>query len=146
MSLNSAEAEWLLCFGKGDAELSARIEQRVKALLESGKLSRSEVHRVAKLDLSAIAGQLAIPDSQLEKLRRLCQLWDVDVVLTHISSHRPFLGPVIVFGKKLLLPILKLLLKDTLRQQRDFNAAALALLAELCTEGGKSKNTDKSAS
>ena len=135
-------AEWILVQGQRDTELSSKIERSVCALLESGQLSKSEVERVRKLDLAAVSGQLNIPDSQLEKLRRLCQVWDVDVRLTHLSSHRRYIGPLIVFFKRATLPVLRLLLKDTLRQQRDFNAAALALLSELCANQSKKDKSE----
>ncbi len=50
------------------------------------------------------------------------------------TSHRKYAGPVIVAAKKLIYPILRAFFKDTLHQQRSFNAGSIALMAELSEE------------
>ena len=72
----------------------------------------------------------SINESFLDKTRTACQLWDVDLRSQHITSHRKFVGPVIVYAKKLIAPVIKFFLKDFIRQQKDFNAAILALVIE----------------
>ena len=79
-------------------------------------------------------GSLKLSKKRLEKLRRLCQLWEVNLKPAEITSHRKVIGPLIVAVKKLVYPILKVLLKETIKQQRDFNAAAVALIADLANE------------
>jgi hypothetical protein len=44
-------------------------------------------------------------------------------------SHRPVIGPVIVFIKRLSWRILRVLLKDTIESQQMFNRKAVRLLA-----------------
>ncbi|MCB0353122.1 MAG: hypothetical protein KDD64_06335, partial [Bdellovibrionales bacterium] len=76
-----------------------------------------------------------VSDEVLEKLRRLCQLWNVRLLPQEkITSHRPLIGPVIVAVKKAIFPIVRYILKDVLHQQRSFNAAAIQLLAEIASD------------
>ena len=90
---------------------------------------------VLAAELDAVHDRKADPDDpSLDKLRRLCQLWDVDLRCSGITSHRPVLGPFIVAMKKLFYPFLRVFLKDALQQQRDFNAAAVSLLADLASK------------
>lgn len=140
---NANTDAWVQALGVPAQDLCLDLEQVLKTKLTSGKLSSSEIGRVTKLDLSVSNAELNLPDQQLEKLRRMCQIWDVDIRLTHLSSHRPWLGPLIVMAKKLVLPFLKLFLRDTLRQQRDFNAASLALMVDLCAERSRSPNVNQ---
>ena len=68
----------------------------------------------------------------IDKFRVACGRWKVDLKPPQaISSHRPIIGPVIVFAKKMIYPILRNLLRDYTREQKEFNAATLAILAEL---------------
>ena len=89
-----------------------------------------------------VKGVLQVSNDQLEKLRRLCQVWDVDIRPGEITSHRPIIGRVIVAGKKLLFPVIRALLKNYLSQQREFNAAAISLLADLCSRNSASRRID----
>jgi len=111
-------------------ELQAIRDKRI----ESGDYSIENIRYVSKLSLSACSGELSISDQKLEKLRRLCQLWDVKLRPREISSHRKLVGPVIVAVKRAIYPVLKFFLKDMLHQQREFNAATIRLLAEIARD------------
>ncbi len=85
--------------------------------------------------LEALTFELTLNSSEiseqfLDKLRTACQLWDVDLRNQQITSHRKLIGPVIVSMKKVIAPVIKFFLKDFIRQQKDFNAAILALMIE----------------
>jgi hypothetical protein len=125
---------WLKVAGKPADALAAELELLVRKKIESGKFRSEDVEYIERINRQLVKGTLALSDSKLEKLRRLCQLWEIEVKSGEISSHRKVVGPFIVAFKKVLFPIVKVLLKDTLRQQRDFNAAAIALLTELSQE------------
>lgn len=124
-------AAWVVWQGQNDAQLSNELEQLVAERKREGLYHSDEVARIQKLSLALTDGSLDVSEETLEKLRRLCQLWDIDLRPFGISSHRKVLGPIIVLAKRIVTPILRLFLKDMIRQQRDFNAAAIALLAEL---------------
>jgi len=128
--MNGARS-WLQVCGDEDADLAGRLTELVQKKIAGGEFSVDEMRRVQQLDMSPVREDLNVPVETLEKLRRLCQLWDVDLRARRISSHRRILGPVIVALKKLAYPVLRVFLRDFIRQQRDFNAACISLLAEL---------------
>ena len=86
--------------------LSARRAERIAA----GGYSADDAAYIAKMQLALCPEGLETSDARLEKLRRLCQLWDVDLRIRGIASHRRFIGPVIVAAKKLIYPMLRVLL------------------------------------
>ena len=129
------EPTWLSVAGEAAPDIARELSEAVEQKIAQGKYRREDVEYIGRIKRQLVDGTLDVSESKLEKLRRLCQLWEVDIKPSEISSHRPFIGPVIVAFKKLLFPILRVLLKDTLRQQRDFNSAAISLLTELCQKG-----------
>jgi hypothetical protein len=128
------QESWLNIRGKDAPDIAEALEQSVNAKVAAGKFRREDIEYIARIDRQLVKGTLDVSDSRLEKLRRLCQLWEVDLKAGEITSHRRIIGPFIVAFKKLLLPMVRVLFKDTLRQQRDFNAATISLLTELSQE------------
>jgi hypothetical protein len=122
---------WLTVAGKSDGDLEAVLAQEVASKIAAGRYTVDNVAYISKVHLNLEPGYLQVSDKTLEKLRRLCQLWDVDIRATNITSHRKVIGPLIVAAKKIVYPLLKVFLKDFIRQQRSFNAAVIALLAEV---------------
>lgn len=130
--------------GAADGSLEEKIEALVQQRISKGEYKSEDARYIEKLPVSIVGGALAVDDRVLEKLRRLCQLWDVEMKPVKITSHRKVIGPFIVFAKKLIFPLLKVFLKEPLRQQRDFNAAAIALLAELSNQNIKERGNELS--
>lgn len=130
---------WVKVCGTFDSALQIRAELSVVNALSTGKYKQSELDHV-----SAIKKQLLtdknISAENLEKLRRLCQLWEVELYPMKISSHRRFVGPFIVGVKRLLVPILRAILGETLKVQREFNATAIGILAEISNTRKNSEN------
>lgn len=123
-------------------ELSALKASFISAAhgrLETGAMSADKIDYLQRVDLRILQGDLRASAAQLEKLRRLCQIWDVRLRPRTISSHRKFVGPIIVTVKKLLFPIMEFLLRDAMRQQREFNATTIRLLADLCSHTPESR-------
>jgi hypothetical protein len=113
------------------ATLAAELEERVQQRLRTDEFKADEIKYVGKLDMRPVKGDLNISESELEKLRRLCQVWDIELRTENITSHRKVIGPLIVWTKKLILPVLKALFRNMIEQQKEFNAAAISLLAEI---------------
>ena len=132
--------EWLQVLGANDPDLQKRLSDAVNQKVSAKEYTRDDVAYVSKVELPACKGTLNVDKVQLEKLRRLCQLWDVELRPAKISSHRKVIGPIIVAFKRLMFPILRVFMKDVLRQQKDFNGAVIAMLAEANTN----KNAEKS--
>ncbi len=138
-SCESSGQNWLAVAGDPlsaeSRDLLARLNSAVESQIAQGKFSRDNIAYIEKMHLkAATSGNFKVGVEQLEKLRRACQVWDVDLHLREITSHRPVVGKVIVAFKKALYPVLKLFLKDFIRQQRQFNAAVLALIVDLYTQ------------
>ncbi|MCI5065081.1 hypothetical protein MRY87_05105 [bacterium] len=119
--------------------LEARLDGRVRALMGEGAFSEGDILFVKSFRLPAGSGSLQVSQELLERLRNAAQIWDVSLKPQTITSHRPVVGPLIVAAKRLVFPIIALFLKDTLRQQRDFNAAVLRCLVEISGEKGRER-------
>ena len=126
-------------------KLSSLIEQRCAERIQSNEVYERDVANIRERKLDLIPKNFDVDPIKLEKLRRLCQLWEVDIRVGEITSHRKFIGPIIVQVKKILFPIIRFILKDLIREQRDFNAASIQLFAELCNEhtAGKVAKNDR---
>jgi hypothetical protein len=119
-------------------QLASLMSERVQRHLTEGHYKQGDIDFVREVSFLPVKGRLEVSDQLLERLRRLCQLWEVDLLAPRqLSSHRKFIGPLIVAAKRLCFPILKIFLKDTLRRQRDFNAQVIVTLAELAARPGK---------
>lgn len=130
---------WTRVCGEQGSSIEELLSSRVGQRQAKGSYSAEDVKYIAALNLKAVKGDLKVSDEVLEKMRRLCQIWDVDLKAKPISSHRKFVGPVIVAAKKMMFPIIRIFLKDFLRQQRQFNAGCISLLAEIAQSAGKSE-------
>jgi hypothetical protein len=127
-------------FGKPDHVLCDETQRVINELIAAGKFTAKDIAYISSLERPVLNGSFKASPEQLTRLRRLCQTWDIDIKLTEIKSHRPIIGPVIVALKKMLFPILKILLKDFVKAQREFNAATIMLLAEICNNPETSAN------
>jgi len=122
---------WIKLGEKEARELADLVAKRSQARILAGDYTVDNVGYISALDLRAVKQRLAITKERLERLRRLCQVWDVKMLSKEITSHRRVIGPIIVTTKKLFRPLIHLFLKDTLHQQRTFNGEVLSLTAAL---------------
>jgi O-antigen chain-terminating methyltransferase len=123
----SGTKTWLTVAGSANPALEGAVKERVRQQLASGKLKEAEIAYVSKTPL--LLGQRTnLSKEQVDCLRRLCQSWDVDLQPFQITSHRRFLGPLIVGSKKMLFRILKPLLQSLIVKQKDFNAEVIRTL------------------
>lgn len=111
-------------------DLSRRKERRIAG----GEFTQQDVLNIRNRPLDFLSKNLEMSPERLEMLRKLCQLWDVDIRPAMISSHRKVLGPIVVRVKKLLFPLVRFFLKDLIREQRAFNAAVITILSDICNE------------
>ena len=116
------------------AGIADQLEQQMQARMSSGEYTTDEAYYVSHIDLALCKKELRLSDERLEKLRQLCQLWDIDLRHKEITSHRKFIGPFIVFAKRRMYPLFRFFLKDLIHQQQRFNATAIALIADLSSE------------
>ena len=125
---------WVLCNAEPAPALAAAMEQRVAARIRAGEFPPDTIQYFQEVSFKPVPGALTVSDKRLEQLQKLCQLWDVRLRPQQVTSHRKLLGPLIVAAKRLAYPVLGAFLKESFHQQRSFNAAAIALLAELSEE------------
>ncbi len=130
---------WVKVLGEENQDLERSLSSTVRRKIDQGEFTDKDVNYVASLERPLLPGELTVSASRLEKLRRLCQLWDVDLRVTKIESHRKVIGPFIVAAKTMLIPVLRAIFKDMIRQQREFNAEVIKLLADLSNEIDKIK-------
>lgn len=130
-SKNLNAEDWLTVCGRADAALAGELENLSIERMKAKGYTKEDVDYIRKFKQPLIAGGLDIEGKELEKLRTLCKLWDVELKCSEITSHRPIIGHFVVAAKKLMFPVIRVLLKDTFKQQRDFNAAAISMLADI---------------
>lgn len=136
------QSHWVSAFGAPAPELGNETQNLINNLIAAGKFAAKDVAYISTLERPVLNGHFKATSERLNRLRRMCQTWDIDIKLTEIKSHRPLIGPIIVALKKMLFPILKILLKDFVKAQREFNAATIMLLAEICNEQPQTTDTE----
>lgn len=132
-TLHSAK-NWIRAFGNYDTELSSKVESRIAARLAAKEFRADEVEYVRTADFCPVRGTLSVSEKELNTLRRLCQAWEIELRPGKITSHRPLIGPIIVAVKKLVFPLVQVFMKDLVKQQKDFNSSAIALMGSLLSE------------
>jgi len=110
-----------------DVELQARRARRIA----QGAPTIATIRDIETTTFRPLPAGSEVSAEGIERLRRLCQLWDVTLRPSSITSHRTLIGPIIIAMKKILFRALHFLLKDTLHQQRSFNAEVIRALAEM---------------
>ena len=127
--------------GKEDSSFSNEIASLVHQKITQRIYSENDVKYIKLLEMKLVDGGLNVSEKDLERLRTLCKLWDVELKPAEITSHRPIVGHIIVAIKKALFPIIRVFLRDTFKQQRDFNAASVSMLAELLNKKHKADSS-----
>ena len=131
---NSNEQSWLSVCGVKDGSLERDLVASVAQMQSQAGMPAGEVARVAGVSTAIATGSFTVTPERLELLRSLCHLYSAGIRAEKISSHRPVIGPVIVFVKKALFRVVSGLLGPAFRYQRDFNAGVIRLLGDLCNE------------
>lgn len=117
--------------GQSDSELARLLLSRALQRRTDKGYTEKDVEYIRNYKQELIDKDLEIGEKDLERLRSLCKLWDVELKYSEITSHRPLIGPLIVAAKRMLFPVLKVLLKDSFKQQREFNAQTISMLTEM---------------
>lgn len=140
--MNSTEKSqsWVSVGDAADLALVEELSATVDQWIQSGKMPPDDVARVGELSTLIASGSLSSSPKRLELLRGLCHLYSAEIRAEKISSHRPVVGPIIVFIKKLLFRMVSTLLGPTFQRQREFNASVIQLLGDLCNEHATSTN------
>ena len=125
---------WLRVGEHTDPTLESALRSAVKSWAESGAMPPNEPERVAGISTAIASQSFTTSAERLEMLRSLCQIYSAGIRAAKITSHRPVIGPVIVFVKKVLFRSVAALLGPSFERQREFNAGVIRLLGDLCNE------------
>jgi hypothetical protein len=125
---------WLRVGERADPALENAITSAVKSWADSGAMPSNEPERVAGLSTAIASQSFTTSPQRLEMLRSLCQIYSAGIRAAKITSHRPVIGPIIVFVKKVLFRSVAALLGPSFDRQREFNAGVIRLLGDLCNE------------
>ncbi|MEY4668470.1 MAG: hypothetical protein RL518_1169 [Pseudomonadota bacterium] len=131
----TSDSPWIFVAGESNKEVSNALAQRVADLRAAGKFSEDDERHIARLSFSVTRDGFVATPERVELLRRLCQIYSADVRPPAPTSHRRIIGPFIVFGKRMLQPVINAVFGPALRQQREFNANVVSLLTDLCNDG-----------
>lgn len=114
-------------------ELSALFERAEQALANRIKsypeLSKGEIEDVESVSRGLFPQGYRLSNEETERFRALCTFSQFELKPPIVRSHRRYLGPIIVFCKKIAWRILSSLLRDTFNSQRAFNCATVKQLA-----------------
>lgn len=130
--------------GEDNKSLADLIATRAESRMAEKGYTEKDIEYIRKYKQELIETDLLVEDKDLERLRSLCKLWDVELKSAEITSHRPIIGQFIVAMKKLVFPVLKVFLKDSFKQQRDFNAQAISMMAEILNRQTKINKENRS--
>ena len=135
--LAADDTTWLVVAGLSNSELANTLRSRVVRCEEGGIIPSGEQARVAQLSRAIATGEFVVAPQRLELLRELCHIYSAGILADKITSHRRFLGPVIVAFKKALFRLIAALLGPSFTSQRQFNAGVIRILGSLCNEVGE---------
>lgn len=136
-----SKSSWLQIKGNPVPALESQIEEIVAYKISIGAFSQRDVNYLSKLSRPVLSDKILVTGERLEKLRTMCQAWDIDFRPVQITSHRKFVGKLIVAIKKGIQPVIRALLKDTIAQQRNFNASVIIAVTDLANEVEKLKTS-----
>jgi hypothetical protein len=130
---------WLRVPLTDTSDLESALSAKIKELISSGSIPGGEIERVACVDTAITRRDAFIVTAErLEILRGLCHLYSAGIRAEEIRSHRPWIGPVIVFFKKAIFRVISALLGPTFQYQRQFNAGVIRLLGDLANQAAYS--------
>lgn len=135
--------DWLEVCGQVDRDFTSEIASANLERISSGEYSIQDIKNIAETKCQLVNRNLQLSTKDLESVRELCKLWDLQLTPIHITSHRRFIGPIIVAVKRMLFPLISMLMKETIKQQRSFNAAAVTVLTEALSRTTSSKSDIK---
>ena len=115
--------------GVEDTVIEERISSRLRNAISNGNIKEWDLEYLSRYRLRLLEQSSSLSDRQLELTRRLTIYWDIQNIKVNLSSHRRFVGWVIVLMKRFIYPIIRAALKEEISKQREFNGALIELLA-----------------
>lgn len=120
---------WLRVGGQPDEHLEARVRERLSRAIADRAIRRENLEYLSQYRVPLLERTAEFSDSHLELFRKLTVSWDLSVTQRTITSHRRFVGRLIVLAKRCVFPLVRAALKEELTRQREFNGAVVEFLA-----------------
>lgn len=113
----------------GLEDLSDRVESAASARRASAAVSEQEISHVAGLDRRLFPDGFELDHPNSEMYRRLAILSQSELRPVQITSHRRYIGKLIVFAKRCTWPLLKVHLEKRFRSLDEFSRTTVYQLA-----------------
>ena len=99
----------------GVESISSRVETALqKRTTDNAEYNDKEIEQVTRLNRSLFPRDFRVSDDAIDTLRVLCSYSRCELKPARaIQSHRPFIGPLIVFLKRISWPFIRFHLKET---------------------------------
>lgn len=118
-----------------ESVLSANLEKRLNS---HQSFSRTEIQDISNRRHRLFPDDFKLSRDDWEYLSPLANTYRSGLRPPHaISSHRPYIGPVIVFGKKILWRILHFFLSGAFEQLEDFHRHLIRAYARQLVENAE---------
>jgi hypothetical protein len=112
------------------------LSEQIKVLLESRINSHlsytvDEINEIESLEKRLFPQDFCLDVETTKRFRALCALSKHELKSSmSITSHRKFIGPIIVAAKKLLWPLIRIHLKNNFDNLEEFSARTVETLAQ----------------
>jgi hypothetical protein len=134
-SLHGASSEDL------EARVCAALDNRLRSL---GHFSAQEIVDVTQKKRTVFPPGFALPSEITDEFRSLAKFAQLELrPAAAITSHRRFIGPLIVALKRLTWPLIALHLKDTVNAVREFEARSLFVMGSLVAAQDRTRSGGK---
>ena len=113
-------------------DLNSKLNHALQARLTGQQdLTHEEIEVIKVRETRIFPKDYELSLEQTESFRVLCKFSKFDLTPRHISSHRKYVGPLIVSGKRVFYRLIALLLRDVLAGQEVFNKETVKALARM---------------
>lgn len=130
--MSNSEPTLILSCGNRDAKsISSKILERINFELKNDQLfNEGEIDHIETIDLRLINKNSNISVKETDRLRTLAKLSNLQLKpAAHITSHRKYLGKLIVWLKRGSWPFINIHLKQQFTEIQEFAAETVKLLA-----------------
>ncbi len=118
-----------------ESKLRARTQERIRQQTDEKALTAEEIERVSGLSTKLVSDEVLLSERDNDELRALASLSRIALKPpSQIASHRKFIGPIIVFFKKLTYPLVAFHMKETIEGLEESASLSVSRQAKLASE------------
>ncbi len=113
-------------------EIQAQLDARLRG--NPRHYNTSEIQAIALTETHLFPTGFQLTESETEEFRALCNFSQVSLRPARITSHRKYLGPIIVFLKRCSWPLLQVHLKNVFAGVQEFQIRSVVTMARQLVE------------